>query len=385
VVLGGQDLARGGRYRARVHASRLDETLGGASARSGVPGAQAVMMRDGDVLWSGAYGVADVETEAPVTDGTLFCLASVGKLLLATFTLERAERGLLDLDSPIASVLGEEIPGTEVVTTRMLLAHTAGYPDVYESPEVREMMPPEKPDEVTGYDPDRPFTWSMLAPGFRTPVDPGEHWAYSNGGYIVLAEVLNRLLGGPAELMAAWVGFVGRVERHGLNGDVLTLERSESARVHLARGHFRRQGAPYADAYAAHPAAGIPTDLYGMPFGDGLFAGTALGAARFLDSLFVRGAILGVPTVEMMTRTSTQSAADGPTEPGLDTYGLGTFRVPGPSGVWQGHTGTYGGFSAVAATRRAEGLTLVVLTDGMTDDVQPARPIWQELAATCTG
>ena len=167
---------------------------------------------------------------------------------------------------------------------------------------------------------------------------------------------------------------------------MLTPERSEAARRLLARGYVTEKGATYADAYAGHPATGIPTDLYGLPFGDGMFAGTALGVGRFLDGLFVRGAIVGVPTLEQMTETTAQAAADGPAEPGLDTYGLGTFRVPDPSGgVWQGHTGTYGGFSAVAATRRTDGLTLVVLTNGVTDDVQPARPIWRELAAACTG
>ncbi|HEY3531366.1 MAG TPA: serine hydrolase domain-containing protein [Nocardioides sp.] len=367
-----------------MHASRLDETLSHAAAGAGVPGAQAVVLRDGDELWSGVYGLADIAAGTPVTDDTVFCLASVGKLLLATFILHRAERGLLDLDAPIASVLGREIPGTDVVTMRMLLAHTAGYPDVYESPGVQVLMPPEKPGETSDYDPDRPFTWSMLAPGYREPVEPGRHWAYSNGGYIVLTEVLARLLGGPAELMAAWAGFVASDARLGLGDGLLTPERSESARSRLAHGYCRQDGGPYADVNADHPAIGIPTDLYGLPFGDGMFAGTARGAGRFLDAVFVRGAFLGEPTLAQMTVTSAQAAADGPAEPGLDTYGLGTFRIPESGAAWQGHSGTYGGFSALAATRRADGVTLVVLTNGMTDDVQPARSIWRELAATCT-
>jgi CubicO group peptidase (beta-lactamase class C family) len=223
----------------------------------------------------------------------------------------------------------------------------------------------------------------MLAPGYREPLEPGEHWAYSNGGYIVLTEVLVRLLGGPTELFVAWEKLVG--SEAGLGPDVggLTPERSESARPRLARGYRRSKDGGYADAYAARPATGIPTDLYGLPFGDGLFAGTALGVAGFLDTLFVREAFVGRSILDQMTRTTPQSAAEGPTEPGLDTYGLGTFRVPGSHGPWQGHTGTYGGFSAVAATRRTDGVTLVVLTNGMNDDVQPGRLVWRELAA-CT-
>jgi len=335
------------------------------------------------VLWRGTYGWADVEAAVPVREDTLFCLASVGKLLLAAFTLQRVERGLIDLDTPIATFLGQEIPGTDAVTVRMLLAHTAGYPDIYESPEVVALMPPDQPDEVTDYDPDRPFTWGMLAPGYRDPLEPGEHWAYSNGGYIALTEVLVRLLGGPTELLAAWTHFVGSEAGPGADDGRLTPERSESARPRLARGYRRTKGGGYADAYSARPATGIPTDLYGLPFGDGLFAGTALGVAGFLDALFVREAFVGQSILDQMTRTTAQAAANGPAEPGLDTYGLGTFRIPGPNGPWQGHTGTYGGFSAVAATRRTDGTTLVVLTNGTNDDAQPGRLVWRELAA-CT-
>jgi len=366
-----------------VRAAGLDEILAEAAERTGVPGAQAVLRGAGGVLWSGTYGWADVEAAVPVREDTLFCLASVGKLLLAAFTLQRVERGLIDLDTPIASFLGREVPGADVVTVRMLLAHTAGYPDIYESPEVAALMPPDQPDGVPGYDPDRPFTWGMLAPGYREPLEPGEHWAYSNGGYIVLTEVLVRLLGGPGELLAAWEQFVGSEAGLGPHDGRLTPERSGSARARLARGYRRSKDERYADAYAARPAAGIPTDLYGLPFGDGLFAGTAIGVADFLDALFVREAFIGRSTLDQMTRTTAQAAADGPAEPGLGTYGLGTFAIPGPNGPWQGHTGTYGGFSAVAATRRTDGATLVVLTNGMNDDEQPGRLVWRELAA-CT-
>jgi CubicO group peptidase (beta-lactamase class C family) len=359
-------------------AARLDGVLAEAAQAAGTLGAQAALLRDGTLLWTGRYGVTDVTSQAPVTDDTVFCLASLGKTLVATLALSLVEEERLELDTPISSVLGDEVPGTHVVTPRMLLSHTSGYPDLYDTPAMAALMAPDEDEPGSGarFDPNRAFTWEMLVPGILEPVDSGATWEYSNAGYIVLTEMLVRLLGGAAGLKGAWTEIAARADAT-LVGDVLTLDRSTVGP--LAHGYDRKADGRLVDPYAAHPATGVPTDLFGLPFGDGLFAGTATGVGRFLDGLLVRRAVLGPETVDLMTTASPQAAAADVPDPDLATYGLGTYRIGAGSGVWHGHRGSYAGFATVGASERDQGRTLVVLTNVWAPE-HPGRAIWGALA-----
>ncbi|MEV4371902.1 hypothetical protein AB0J71_32865 [Nonomuraea sp. NPDC049637] len=96
------------------------------------------------------------------------------------------------------------------------------------------------------------------------------------------------------------------------------------------------------DFFTAYGATGIPTDhLYGLPSGDGMFAGTALGGARFLNALYMRKELLRPGTVKQMIMPSPQAVALG------DTYGMATYRATVGGRVWQGHEGGYCGFTGV--------------------------------------
>lgn len=356
-----------------LYTARLDEVLAAAASRAGTPGAQAALLRDGELVWSGTHGFADPDRDVPVAGQTLFCLASFGKLLLAAFTLHRVEAGLLDLDAPIGRYLDGALPGAGTVTVRMLLTHTSGYPDVYAAPEVSRILPPGD-----GYDPDRPVSWPMLARGIRAPDEPGARWAYSNTGYIVLAEVLVRSTGGPEQLADAWRRFALPA---GAGNDMLTMHRSAGASARLARGHDRQPDGSYRDAYAAHRPTGIPADLFGLPFGDGLFAGTAIGAGRVLDALLTRQVLLTPAGVCAMTSPSPQATSADDAYDG--SYGMGTLRTVVAGRSWQGHFGRYGGFTAAGGTDVDRGVTLVALANGSADE-SPAEAIWQALAASTT-
>lgn len=68
---------------------------------SKMPAASIAVIRDGQVAWKRAFGVKDTGTNEPVDDNTLFAAWSNTKPLFAYGVLKLAEKGVLDLDTPL--------------------------------------------------------------------------------------------------------------------------------------------------------------------------------------------------------------------------------------------------------------------------------------------
>ena len=70
-------------------------------AASNAPGVSVAVVQNGEFVWSGGFGMADLENSVPATADTLYRLGSVSKPITATAALVLSERGQLDLDAPI--------------------------------------------------------------------------------------------------------------------------------------------------------------------------------------------------------------------------------------------------------------------------------------------
>jgi serine-type D-Ala-D-Ala carboxypeptidase len=126
----------------------------------------------------------DPASSAPSPD-TLFDLASLTKVMATTaMAMILYERGLVDLEMPVISVVGEfagDDPRRDEVTLRMLLAHSSGLP-AYEKLYLRTRARAE-----------------LLQAAFSTDLanDPGSHAEYSDIGFIILGVALERLADEP--------------------------------------------------------------------------------------------------------------------------------------------------------------------------------------------
>jgi CubicO group peptidase (beta-lactamase class C family) len=117
--------------------SRIPELM--AEAR--IPGLGICLVADTEIAWCGAFGVTDAETGGPVGPATAFQAASLSKPVFAYTVLQLVDEGLLDLDRPMVEYVGLEKarslhlgdsfddPRVEKITTRMILTHTAGFPN----------------------------------------------------------------------------------------------------------------------------------------------------------------------------------------------------------------------------------------------------------------
>jgi CubicO group peptidase (beta-lactamase class C family) len=115
-----------------VRADSIDDTVTTLMAKRHIPGLSLAIVQDGKIVRAQAYGVIDLESQKPVTTGTLFQAGSVSKPVAALGALALVEAGKLSLDSDVNGVLKTwQMPENEFtkankVTLRRLLSHSAG-------------------------------------------------------------------------------------------------------------------------------------------------------------------------------------------------------------------------------------------------------------------
>jgi CubicO group peptidase (beta-lactamase class C family) len=115
-------------------------TIAELMARFNVPGVSIAVIRDQQIHWAKGYGIADVETGAPVNTETMFQAASMSKPVAAMGVLRAVQDGLFTLDDDINKILrswkldGGEFTRQRPVTPRMLTSHTSGLGDGFGFP-----------------------------------------------------------------------------------------------------------------------------------------------------------------------------------------------------------------------------------------------------------
>ena len=147
----------------------------------------AVAVRGRDTLASVAYGRADVENDAPLSVNHVFQFASITKQFTAAAVLTLVDDGRVALDAPITRYLPDAPVRGQAITVRQLLSHTSGLPDYAEEPRhqaLRFLDPP--PDSLLALVRDTPLYFA-----------PGEAMRYSNTGFVLLGQLIEKISGRP--------------------------------------------------------------------------------------------------------------------------------------------------------------------------------------------
>lgn len=173
----------------------VGRTLPLRTGRQGaVPGLSVAVVGADGLHRADGIGLADLSTEAPATPATVYPWYSMTKLVTATAVLQLCERGLLELDAPVADLYApfrslRPSPWATRVTVRHLLSHSAGLPNPLP---VRWVHRADQPGPEPG-----PFLARLLAHHPRLRSAPGARGAYSNLGYLVLGELIAAVAGRP--------------------------------------------------------------------------------------------------------------------------------------------------------------------------------------------
>ncbi|HZS52962.1 MAG TPA: serine hydrolase domain-containing protein [Bryobacteraceae bacterium] len=164
--------------------AELDRKAAATVDAFGVPSASIAVIQDGKLLWSKAYGYADLANHRKADVSTRYAVGSISKQFTVAAILLEQERGKLSLDDKVAKYFPELTRANEV-TIRQLLSHTSGYEDY--APQdyiIPEWTRPTTPREIL----DR---WAKKPLNF----DPGTRWQYSNTNYVLAGEILEKISG----------------------------------------------------------------------------------------------------------------------------------------------------------------------------------------------
>lgn len=172
-----------------IDQAELDEAV----AKGAFTGVVAIDVGDERVLEL-AEGFLHRALGVPMRADARIAIASGGKAFTALAVMRLVEQGRLRLDQPVRELLGDDLPLIdERVTIEHLLGHTSGIGDYLD--EDSDWEPADYVLTVPAHSLTTAEAFLPMLDGHAQKFAPGERFAYCNGGYMVLAIVLERVTG----------------------------------------------------------------------------------------------------------------------------------------------------------------------------------------------
>lgn len=189
-------------FNTQILKAQIDEFIQNEMTLENIPGLSACVVKNQELVWSNAYGIADFETNIPVETTTLFTVASISKLFVATAVMQVYEDGLIDLDTDINEYLDFEVTNPNFsnspLTIRQLLSHRSSLRD----PEGDMYDYWEEGDHSADL---HDFLENILTPTgnnyqanyYNPNAGPGNTQWYSNIGFSLLALIIEQVTNMP--------------------------------------------------------------------------------------------------------------------------------------------------------------------------------------------
>jgi D-alanyl-D-alanine carboxypeptidase len=303
-----------------VGEDRLQQALADLAQGRG-PGVFALVAQDGEPVFSGCVGTADLARPRPIGANDRFRLASITKPYVAALVLGLAAERALRLDDGLDHWLPGLVPDAGAITVEQLLRMRSGLPDYVRTvlgdpPELARLQRYFPPEELVGI--------ALAEPDRR---QPDADWRYSNTDYVLLGLIAERATGGTlGDLLRERI-----LDPLGLTATYLA-DRELGLRPPHVRGYLRRDAeSGFEDVTEYSPSEA---------WASGALVSTPAEVARFLDALL--GGRLLPP--EQLARMRDAVPAAGDTH-----YGLGLMRYALADGrVLHGHGGTHYGVQSYA-------------------------------------
>ena len=302
--------------------ARMEQVVRSSLDRNEFTG--AVLVARGDlVLFDQGFGLANREWNIPNDGATKFRLGSVSKQFTAVAVMQLRERGLIDIDAPVKTWLPDAPASWDAITPRHLMAHTAGLPNVTALESFRAYKMQETTPEAT------------LALFRDLPLDfqPGQGFAYSNSGYLLLSLIIEKASG------QSYADYVTEHLFRPLGMADSGYDVSATVLPHRASGYTPAPGGGVANAEYVNMV---------VPQGAGALYSTTRDLLKWEEGLF-NGRLLNAESMTLLTT------------PVRSGYAFGLGVRPSQSGQLVQHSGGIEGFNTFMAHDTGSDMTVIVL------------------------
>ncbi|MDP9791728.1 D-alanyl-D-alanine carboxypeptidase [Catenuloplanes nepalensis] len=288
-----------------------------AITATGVPGSYAQVRRDGKTF-TGASGVAFVETGAPARADSRHRIGSVTKTFVSTTVLQLVGERRLSLDTSVDRLL-PRFDLDPKITVRQLLNHTSGIGNYTAALDTYAELEEWRTRTFT------PDELVRLGQSFPDTGAPGEVFSYSNTNYVLAGLIIEKVTGNDAEK---------EINRR--------IIRPLGLRDTYFPGRDPQIRGPHAGAYVAWPdeQTGEITlrdfSVYNMTWA--WTAGEMISTTADLNT-FYRALITGKLLKPAQQKALMETVPWDPAQPDALRYGLGIYALQLPCGTFWGHDG----------------------------------------------
>jgi CubicO group peptidase (beta-lactamase class C family) len=341
----------------KIHAQNFNNQVARAEAgikevmdSSNVVGFSVAVVKHHKIIYTHSFGLKDIDKKLPLTDQSIFRIASISKSFTATSIMQLVEAGKLSLDDDFSKLVGFQVrnpkyPNT-VITLRMIMSHTSSVNDSQGYFSLDVIDPAKNKDYAKCYNDN----------------EPGKGYAYCNLNFNMTGAVIEKITGERFDLY---------VKHHildplGLYGGycVDSLDKSKFATLY----EYNKDSAKFIAATAAYNprseeiknhVLGVTTPIF-SPTGGMKISATDLAKYMIMHSQkgkYKGGRIISDNSaIQMQTKLSDDEG-----------YGLAleTTEKLIPGEVMCGHTGSaYGLYSAMFFNAQKE-FGIVVICNGV--------------------
>lgn len=213
-------------------------------------GIAIAIIEKGKAIYTKQMGLANMEYGIPISDSTAFHIASVSKQFTAFLAVLLEKEGKLSMNDDIRKYLPELKQLPYKVTLRQLANHTHGLPNLFELAQLKGIGIGDKMahQEVV----------QMLLNIKQLNFKPGEKYEYNNTGFVLLAEIIERIIGKPFQEILKNRIFIPLGMKHSIavdNSSLIVKNRAPSYR--LNNGKYEN----YSFNIMANGSSGISTTI----------------------------------------------------------------------------------------------------------------------------